>query len=80
MENTVETKASLIQKTVNMIKGMIPEITGIIIGGVGGFIFYKFFGCTSGTCPVVSNVWLTILLGAATGYLTGNSFNNKNIK
>lgn len=28
-----------------------PYIVGAIVGGVGGYLYWYFIGCTSGTCP-----------------------------
>jgi len=37
------------------IKKYIIRITGMVVGGTGGFAWYYFVGCTSGTCPITSN-------------------------
>lgn len=42
---------------------------GIIIGGVAGFLYWKFVGCTSGTCPITSNKFISIAYGALLGSL-----------
>jgi hypothetical protein len=28
----------------------------IALGALGGFAYYTFIGCTSGTCPITSNL------------------------
>lgn len=41
---------------------------GAAIGGVAGYLFYAFFGCTNG-CTITSNpMWMT-LYGMASGFL-----------
>ncbi|GAB4446945.1 MAG: hypothetical protein Fur0028_01710 [Bacteroidales bacterium] len=40
---------------------------GIIIGMMGGFAYYYFIGCRSGTCPITSNPYISILYGALMG-------------
>ncbi|MDH4263636.1 MAG: DUF6132 family protein [Spirochaetia bacterium] len=36
-----------------------------IIGGGGlGYLYYKFIGCRSGVCPLTSNPYGSILMGA----------------
>lgn len=40
---------------------------GIILGGIGGFIYYSYVGCISGTCPITSNPYLTIFYGTLVG-------------
>jgi len=59
------------------IKKYILRITGIVAGGIGGFAWYYFVGCTSGTCPITSNPYISILWGAAMGYLVAELFKKK---
>ncbi len=42
-------------------------IIGMLGGGALGFAAYKFIGCTSGTCPLTSNPWVSTLLGLGLG-------------
>ena len=37
------------------------------LGAVGGFLYWKFVGCTSGTCPIRSVWYYSTLWGAAMG-------------
>ena len=77
MENTCQTKASCMQTIVHKIKGLIPELIGITIGAVGGFMYYKMVGCSKGSCPITSSPWLSIIWGSVMGYLLGGMFNKK---
>jgi len=43
-----------------------------ITGAVGGFLYWKFVGCVSGTCPIKSVWYLSTLWGTAMGYLLGD--------
>jgi hypothetical protein len=43
-----------------------------IAGGIGGFMYWRFIGCTSGTCPIKSVWYLSTLWGLAFGYLSGS--------
>ncbi|NQU84814.1 MAG: hypothetical protein HQ541_03555 [Mariniphaga sp.] len=48
------------------------QIVFVVIGAIGGFLYWKFVGCTSGTC-VIKSVWYwSTLWGAAVGYLVGD--------
>lgn len=48
---------------------------GLLIGAVIGFLYYKFIGCSSGTCPITSNPFMSVIYGAVMGMLvTGISF------
>jgi hypothetical protein len=42
------------------------------IGAIGGFLYWKFVGCASGTCPIKSVWYLSTLWGLAFGFLTGS--------
>ncbi len=42
---------------------------GILIGGIAGFLYWKFVGCTSGACPITSNKYISIAYGAILGSL-----------
>ena len=48
---------------------LIKNAIGIIIGGVGGYLYYIKIGCASGTCPLTSNPYVSILWGGLVGYL-----------
>lgn len=51
---------------------------GIFIGGVAGYIYYIKVGCFSGTCPITSNPYMTILWGSVIGYLLADMIRLKN--
>ncbi len=39
-------------------------LVSIIIGSGLGYLVYKFIGCRSGSCPITSNPYMSILIGA----------------
>ena len=43
-----------------------------LVGAIGGFLYWKFVGCLSGTCPIKSVWYLSTLWGLAFGYLSGS--------
>ncbi len=43
-----------------------------VLGALSGFLYWKFVGCTSGTCPIRSVWYLSTLWGLAMGYLIGD--------
>ena len=53
---------------------IIKLIIGICVGGVLGFSYYKFVGCSSGTCPLTSNPYISTIYGAVLGGLLANMF------
>jgi hypothetical protein len=42
-----------------------------LVGATGGFLYWKFIGCESGTCMIKSKWYLSTLWGGAFGYLLG---------
>lgn len=43
-----------------------------VAGAIGGFLYWRFIGCTSGTCAIKSVWYWSTLWGAAVGYLAGD--------
>ena len=41
-------------------------------GAVCGFLYWKFVGCKSGSCPIKSNWYLMTIWGTVFGYLLGD--------
>ena len=48
----------------------------LVLGAVGGFLYWKFVGCASGTCPIRSVWYWSTLWGAVVGYLSGDILND----
>jgi hypothetical protein len=40
-----------------------------LLGGLGGYAYYYFVGCSSGTCPISSNPWISTSYGAGMGLI-----------
>lgn len=43
-------------------------LAGASLGGVAGYLYYAAIGCPSGGCPITSNPYLMVPLGAFAGY------------
>jgi hypothetical protein len=54
------------------IKRHLYVIVFSIAGAIGGFLYWKFVGCQSGTCLIKSVWYLSTLWGLAFGYLAGS--------
>jgi hypothetical protein len=56
-------------------------IIGIVAGAIGGYLYYHFIGCNSGSCAITSRPLNSTLYGALMGGLVLNIFKkeNKNI-
>ncbi len=48
-------------------------IAGAVVGAGLGFAFYKFVGCSTGTCPLTSNPWISSIYGAILGLVVAGS-------
>lgn len=55
-------------KNMNYQKLIVPAI-GVIVGGIGGYLYWHEIGCTSGTCPITSKPLNSTLYGGVMGYL-----------
>lgn len=53
------------------------SIIGLVAGAVGGYLYYLKVGCVTGTCPITSNPWLSILWGGVLGFLLFDMFNKR---
>jgi hypothetical protein len=45
------------------------ELIGIGFGAIAGFLYWKFIGCSSGTCAITSKPFNSSLYGALMGFL-----------
>lgn len=57
-------------------KNMLYLIGGAV-GGIGGYLYYYFVGCNSGTCPITSSPIMSIIWGALMGALIIGMFKKK---
>jgi hypothetical protein len=44
----------------------------LVLGGLGGFLYWKFIGCSTGTCPITSRWYASTLYGMLMGWLIGD--------
>ncbi len=50
------------------------SVGGLVLGAIGGYVYYALVGCRGDACPIWSNPWYSIGWGALFGYLLGGSF------
>lgn len=55
-------------------------IIGVILGAIGGYMYYHFVGCNSGTCAITSKPLNSTLYGALMGGIFLNIFKKENKK
>lgn len=60
-----------------MLKRNWLYIVGSLLGAVGGFSYWYFVGCQSGTCPITSSPYISTLYGALLGSLFLSIFKKK---
>lgn len=60
-------------------KNKLPLLLGGI-GALGGFLYWKFVGCVSGTCMIRSVWYWSTLWGMAVGYLIGDMIRDFMVK
>lgn len=69
-DNNIETdtdeKEISISKKGKKIMGLV---IGALIGGLLGFLYHKFVGCSSGACPITANPYISTIYGAIMGML-----------
>jgi len=46
--------------------------SGVIIGGIAGFLFYHFEGCNSGSCGIAGNPVSSVIMGGLMGLFIVN--------
>lgn len=55
-------------------------LVGVVLGALGGYLYYYFVGCASGTCLITSRPLNSSLYGALMGALFFNIFKKENNK
>ena len=52
-----------------MKKSLILRALPVLIGATLGYAYYYFIGCSSGTCAITSNPYISTAYGAFTGLI-----------
>jgi hypothetical protein len=55
------------QLTFASIVNMVMLLAPVGVGAAGGYLWYRFVGCRTGTCPITSNPWVSTIYGAVIG-------------
>lgn len=66
----------------SFLKKYLLVIIGVFTGGIAGYVYYHFYGCTNG-CAITSKPINSVLYGSFIGGLLFSSFksnSNKNHK
>lgn len=62
------------------VKNNILYITGALAGGIAGYLYWKFVGCSSGTCAITSSPRNSTLYFAFMGALVFSMFKREQPK
>ena len=57
-----------------ILKEQVLAIIGIILGAIGGYLYWHYVGCVSGTCPITSSPIMSTIWGALLGGLLLSMF------
>jgi hypothetical protein len=73
-ENTKPAK--YYKKRIFLFFTLFPAL-GLVVGVIGGYVYYLKVGCAIGSCAITSSPWLSMLWGGAMGYLIGDLLSGK---
>lgn len=75
---TMNQKQDWVAAAGNILKRYGLILVGVALGAVGGYLYYHFVGCASGSCAITSSPVNSTLYGAVMGGLLLNIFRTKN--
>jgi len=55
------------------------SLIGIAVGAIGGFMYWNYIGCASGTCMITSKPLNSSLYGALMGFLLFGIFKKEEV-
>ncbi len=65
------TKMKMMKKIINIKRNWIIFVA-VLAGAAGGYLYWFYIGCNSGTCPITSNWHTNTMYGMLIGYLAGD--------
>lgn len=63
---------------ISIIKKHWLTLLGACVGALGGFLYWKFIGCSTGSCPITSSPLMSTIWGATMGGLLFNLLKKEN--
>lgn len=61
----------------SLFKNNLLIIVGVLLGMTGGFLYWKYIGCASGTCYIQSSLFNMTAYGAVMGGLFTHLFQSQ---
>lgn len=58
----------------------ILSAAGLVLGAMGGYLYYLTVGCSTGACAITSSPYISTLWGGVMGYLIGDLLSGKREK
>jgi hypothetical protein len=52
----------------------VRRVGAAALGAAAGYLYYAFIGCSTGTCPITSNPWISTGYGCLVGLLAAGAF------
>ena len=72
MENNWKIKTGLVSSFLKSGRFLKPFLS-VTIGGLAGYLYYHFVGCSSGQCGITSNPYMSTIWGSLLGLFVVNS-------
>ncbi|TWJ13582.1 hypothetical protein JN06_01833 [Bacteroides zoogleoformans] len=58
----------------SMLKKYRPTLLGVLLGVLAGYLYWRFIGCSTGSCPITSSPIYSSIWGGLLGGLSFNAF------
>ncbi len=55
------------KKAIGLFKQYRMHIAGAVLGALGGYLYWHYIGCLSGTCPLKSTPTISVIMGLTIG-------------
>lgn len=66
--------------SMKIIKNNWTYLLGALLGAVGGYLYWRYVGCSTGTCPITSSPTISTLYGVLMGGLLGGILKKNKVK
>lgn len=64
----------MMERLLNILKRNWTYLAGAVSGGIAGYLYWYFIGCSSGTCPITASPINSLIWGAVLGGLLFSLF------